>query len=186
MDEKAALQRQREAEAEARREARKGAPTRVPERTGPSTRADSDKPVGGPPMLPLAGSKPSWRDREAAKAAATTTTTEPSQLSAESEVPTAPTAEPAKRPSGYVPPHLRGRQDGQQPPTARDDSSGGDRWRRRETTRDDSPADGAAKNPSRFGQQDEPRANGAPSTRTGTPPAVPGAGKYVPIHLRNK
>lgn len=74
--EKAALQARREEEALARRKAERekasaGPPLRRDTPTGRTVpvmeRTDSNERSSGPPRLQLAGSKPSWRDREAAK-----------------------------------------------------------------------------------------------------------------------
>ena len=189
LEDVAAKQRQREAEAEARAQARKtgtgagagagagtGAGTgRLPERSAP-VRAEAEKPAG-PPVIALAGSKPSWRERQAAKeAAAATGASAPAPAETEAEAPPAPT-EPAKK-GGYVPPHLRGRQDGQLPPAgARDDSTGAEKWRRREVPRDGSPADVPT------GRGSPRPANGPPATDGATKPPP---GKYVPPSMRNK
>ena len=169
LEEKAALQRQREEEAEARAQARKGAGG-----GGTQARNIPERPAG-PPVIALGGSKPSWREREAARAAATSGT----ESDAPSPVP-APATEPAKR-AGYVPPHLRGRQDGQSPPTAGErEESSGDRWRRPQVPRDDSPADS-------LGGRRTPRANGPPVTSgEGAGSGKPPPGKYVPPSMRNK
>lgn len=136
----AALQRQREEEAERRRAERKGQTASLPSRH--MERPTADRPseqsaAGAPPRLNLGGNKPSWREREAARAAgagagetATPPPAEPSNGGAD--------AAPLKR-SGYVPPHLRESASrggaGDAPPAAapreagaRAVSSGGDRW----------------------------------------------------------
>jgi translation initiation factor 3 subunit A len=112
LEEKATLQRQREEEAEARRLAKKTAPAAAPVSERPSFRdqpaRDQPSPAaGGPPKLNLAGSKPSWREREAMKAAgqappASTPAAEPATSAPPSQ------AEPPKR-GGYLPPALRNR-----------------------------------------------------------------------------
>lgn len=142
----AALQRQREEEAERRRAERKGQAPPPPSR--PVERSAEAPPAGGPPRLNLAGNKPSWREREAARlsgAASGEASTPPTN-----GAPTTPAAAPARpaepaaaepaplKRSGYVPPHLRGgvpRGDsGDAPPAeqpregSRAASSGGDRW----------------------------------------------------------
>jgi len=61
----AARQQQREEEAMARRKAEKAAAAAAPFRREPEPVAST-----GPPRLPLAGNKPSWREREAAARAA--------------------------------------------------------------------------------------------------------------------
>ena len=189
LEEKAALQRQREEEAEARIAARKaalssGAPSRtLPERTGPiPARAEAERP-SGPPQLNIAGNKPSWRERQAAKEAAGGSGTSPAPPG--DEATTAVPPESARR-SGYVPPHLRGRQDGgsqsPNPNTSRDESSGGtEKWRppRREIPRDGSPADSLV-----GGRGSSRPPNGTPAPADGSVKPTPG--KYVPVHLRNK
>ncbi|KAF2154860.1 hypothetical protein K461DRAFT_276024 [Myriangium duriaei CBS 260.36] len=139
----AARQREREEEAERRRAERKG------QAAPPSRSFDrpSETPsAGGPPRLALAGNKPSWREREAAKAAAggageapaPSNSTQAAAPSRSAE-PAAPEPAPLRR-SGYVPPHLRegasrgGPGAGDAPPApqpregSRSASSGGDRW----------------------------------------------------------
>ncbi|KAK8158320.1 hypothetical protein BC567DRAFT_244652 [Phyllosticta citribraziliensis] len=88
LDEAAAKQRQREAEIEAKLAAKKSEP-----------RAEPATEERGPPRLNLAGGKPSWREREAARLAAG------GQAPAASDAPPAE-AEPPKR-GGYVPPGRR-------------------------------------------------------------------------------
>ncbi|KAJ4358562.1 eukaryotic translation initiation factor 3 subunit A [Didymosphaeria variabile] len=162
--EKARLQRQREEEAEARRAAKKSgaapfardAPARdVPARDTPA-REEPTSSAGGPPRLALAGSKPTWREREAMKAAAP-----------------APAAEEAPRRNVFVPPHLRNRDGGDAP------AAGG--WREREGSgrgsqagRNESPAasSGRYEAPERRGGF-KPRED---SDRTGSPAS---GGGYV-------
>ncbi|TKA76869.1 Eukaryotic translation initiation factor 3 subunit A [Cryomyces minteri] len=118
-DRVAALQRQREEEAEAKAKARRAGavPERRPlERPAAPERPDSSD-SRGPPRLALAGNKPTWREREAARKAAEANGEAPQ---AESQGP--PAAPPAAPPTdervatqeaalpkrtGYVPPHLR-------------------------------------------------------------------------------
>ncbi|KAF2752144.1 hypothetical protein M011DRAFT_463618 [Sporormia fimetaria CBS 119925] len=199
LDEVAAKQRQREEEAEARRAAAKAsggfvAPER-PER--PAAPAEGER-----PRLNLAGAKPSWRDREAAKAAAGGSPAALAPAAAPTAAPAAsPAAEPeAPRRSGYVPPALRARgSDSPAPP-----SSG---WREREAAgrgpeRRESPAAGGSRyEPSSarrgFGDRTSSPATGGayapPSRRFGdrqdserdaasTPPPAqaPSDGKYRP------
>lgn len=206
-DEQAALQRRREEEAEARRAAAKKAGTaRIPERPSPAagpTRADSsDAPPSGPPRLSLAGNKPTWRERQAQKAAEGGAGIAPPQAT-----PAAPPSDVATseaqlpRKTGYVPPALRaegaarGRADAQPASALRDDSSGGEapaRWRpsaqRDESGRDDSPADRPS---SRFAElrrgtgRDESPADGPKPDGPGEG-TKPAPGKYVPVHMRNR
>ncbi|TKX27566.1 eukaryotic translation initiation factor 3 subunit A [Elsinoe australis] len=130
----AELQLKREEEAERRRAERKGgaAPSRGFER--PTERAEPS--AGGPPRLALAGNKPTWREREAARQAAGGDAPTNGASAAPSRAPEperererpAP-AEPAPlRKGGYVPPHLRegaSRPAGEAPPAmSREDSRG--------------------------------------------------------------
>ncbi|KAI5240272.1 hypothetical protein E4T43_06192 [Aureobasidium subglaciale] len=118
-------QRQREEEAEARRAERKqagpaaaAAPSRWERSGAPAPAEPVAASAGGPPRLALAGGKPSWRDRQAAKEAQGGSSEAPSSPAPAPEA-TRPAAPPAdervqtseaalpKR-SGYVPPHMRG------------------------------------------------------------------------------
>lgn len=162
LDAQATLQRKREEEAQAKIDAKKaGLGSRIPDRTAP-VRADSlERPTeraGGPPRLALAGSKPTWREREAQKQA---------ELAAGGGAQAPPPAPPTDiatveaelpKKTGYVPPAKRGdgaaprgRTDLQPPSSNREQSSGADsttRWRpstaRSDAPRDGSPADGPA------------------------------------------
>lgn len=218
LDEKAAIQRRKEEEAEAKLQAKKaGLGSRLPDRSAPVrevTRTDSSERPSGPPRLALAGNKPSWRERQAAKEAAEAggaTAPAPAPSAADtSEEPAAP-----KR-TGYVPPGARRTDDrgsfapsrgrpeaGTAPALGRDGSSGAEptpRWRpgasRGDLGRDDSPAERRAprmldslKAPS--GGANASLADGVrPTSSSGESPAPearkPAAGKYVPVHLRNK
>ncbi|KAF2021633.1 hypothetical protein BU24DRAFT_417267 [Aaosphaeria arxii CBS 175.79] len=127
LDEKAALQRQREEEAEAKLAAKKagGLPDRTVSRDRPSESASA----GGPPRLNLAGGKPSWREREAMKASGQAPPSAPAAApSAAAPSPAAPPAAESEAPKrgGYVPPALRGKTEG---------GSGGG-WRERERERE--------------------------------------------------
>ncbi|KAL9641120.1 MAG: hypothetical protein Q9204_000299 [Flavoplaca sp. TL-2023a] len=204
-DEQAALQRRREEEAEARRAAaRKAGIARIPERPSPAagpTRADSsDAPSSGPPRLSLAGAKPTWRERQAQKAAEGGAGGTPSQATPAvppSDIATSEAQLP--RTTGYVPPALRadgsarGRAEAQPASALREDSSGGEapsRWRpsarRDEGGRGDSPAD---RPPSRFAElrrgRDESPADG-PKPNGPSEATRPAPGKYVPMHIRNR
>jgi translation initiation factor 3 subunit A len=217
LEEKATLQRQREEEAEARRLAKKNVPAAAPVSERPSFRdlpaRDQPSPaVGGPPKLNLAGAKPSWREREAMKAAGQAP---PAPTSAAGPAPpaTAPETEPPKR-GGYVPPALRNR-NAESPaggwreregsgrgPAGRNESpaaaSGGryeapGRGRFSELgdkTRNESPASGGNYvPPSRRGfQQDGARGRETdrePESESAPPPAqAPSGGKYRPGAFR--
>ena len=166
LDEKAALQRQREAEAEAKLQAKKAAlssSSRIPDRSAPirpiapDRTESSERPMGtGPPRLQLAGNKPTWREREEAKK---------SQQASGAALPAAlgtdmaiEEAQLPKKTTGYVPPARRGIADGApssrgRPENPANTSNRGDssaepsvKWRpgaRQEGLgRDGSPADG--------------------------------------------
>lgn len=111
LDEQARRQREREEAAEAKLAARKAGFGAAPER--PISR-DQPEASGGAPRLNLSGTRPSWREREAARASG-------QAPPAPAAAPAAAEAEPPKR-TGYVPPALRNR-DGASP-------AGG--WRERE------------------------------------------------------
>lgn len=203
-DEQAALQRRREEEAEARRAAaKKASTTRIPERpaatsAAASSRADSSDTPPGPPRLNLAGSKPTWRERQTQKAAEGAPTPQAAPAAPPSEIATSETQLPKK--TGYLPPALRGegatrgRPDAQPSPAVRDESSGGEapaKWRP-SARRDDVGRDGSA---SRFAElrrnapsgRDQSPADGVKpdgSSEGGLAKAAPG--KYVPIHMRNR
>ena len=94
-------------------------PVATPSRASIMDRTDSGDRSSGPPRLALAGGKPSWRDREAAKAGGAPSGGVPLSRGrsgrGEEELPTATTASTptgdSLRPSGaagkFVPPHLR-------------------------------------------------------------------------------
>ncbi|KAF4307658.1 hypothetical protein GTA08_BOTSDO04587 [Botryosphaeria dothidea] len=158
LDEAAAKQRAREAEIEAKLQAKKEGRFAPPP-------AVEERAAGGPPRLTLAGNKPSWREREAAKAVAGGTPSAPEAAAPPAE------AEPPRR-SGYVPPALRG-------------ESGGSGWREREgsgsrgregVSRTESPAGPAG------GRWQPPAARGSPSS--GSP--APASSGYRPPHLRGE
>ena len=207
-DEVARLQRQREEEALARRKAGAGAPRAVPDRTFSREPAAEPSSASGPPKIALPGGKPSWREREAMKAAGQApppASTSPAPALAATSP--APEAEAPKR-SGYVPPALR------------QGGAPGGGWREREASgsgrapparaerpeRTESPATGgryeAARGGDRWGSDRKPAspANAGgyvpPGARGGAPPRegegerppaqAPAGGKYVPRHLRDR
>ncbi|RYN22548.1 Eukaryotic translation initiation factor 3 subunit A [Alternaria arborescens] len=207
-DEVARLQRQREEEALARRKAGAGAPRAVPDRTFSREPAAEPSSASGPPKIALPGGKPSWREREAMKAAGQApppASTSPAPAPAATSP--APEAEASKR-SGYVPPALR------------QGGAPGGGWREREASgsgrapparaerpeRTESPATGgryeAARGGDRWGSDRKPAspANAGgyvpPGARGGAPPRegegerppaqAPAGGKYVPRHLRDR
>ena len=214
LDQKAAIQRQKDEAAEAKIKAmRSGA--RLPERPTPirssdAVRTESAERPSGPPKLALAGSKPTWRDREAARKQAETAggTTQPAVPS--TDIATDEVQLP-KKTGGYVPPARRpgdaaprGRSDAAPSPAPRDESYGAQppaKWRpsgpRDSSGRDGSPADRPTP---RFldglrgasGRDSSPVEGGRPVPSSGTArtesPAneKPAPGKYVPVHLRNK
>ena len=157
LDEKATIQRAREEEAIAKLAAKK-AGVRMPERpAAPTSSESSDRPTSGPPRLALAGSKPTWRDRQAQKEAEAASGNTPAPPAAPpSDIATAEAQLPKK--TGYVPPARRapdaaprGRTDAQPSSAPREESSGGDapaKWRpsgpRNGAGRDDSPAESPA------------------------------------------
>ncbi|KAI8937630.1 eukaryotic translation initiation factor 3 subunit A [Plenodomus lindquistii] len=112
LDEKARIQREKEEAADAKIAAQRaglGGSRGVPDRT--IAREPAREPAAGPPRLALAGSKPTWREREAMKAAGQTipaesTSPAPTPAAAPAAAPAASEAEAPKR-SGYVPPALR-------------------------------------------------------------------------------
>ncbi|KAK7188690.1 uncharacterized protein CC84DRAFT_1139048 [Paraphaeosphaeria sporulosa] len=175
--EKARLQRQREEEAEARRAAKKSAPFSrdVPVRDAPvrdvPAREQASPAAGGPPRLALAGNKPTWREREAMKAAGQLPPTESAAPAPVAAAPS-PAAEEAPRRSGYVPPHLRNRDGGDAP------AAGG--WRGRESSgrgpedRNESPAasSGRYEAPVRggFRSREDSGRTGSPATGGGYAP----------------
>ena len=161
-----------------------------------ASRTDSNDRPSGPPRLALAGSKPTWREREAQRLASGGSQAAPS--APPSDIATSEAQLPRK--TGYVPPAMRGEaaaprgRSGAGSSTSRDDSAGGEapaRWRpsaqRNGSARDGSPADGPApRNMSalrRDGLRDESPA-GSDSPAEAVPKPAPG--KYVPMHLRNR
>ena len=188
---------------------------RLPERPTPirpaePARTESSERPSGPPKLALAGSKPTWRDREAARKQA--------EAAGGASQPAAPPTDIAteevqfpKKTGGYVPPARRpgdaaprGRSDAVPSPAPREENLGAQppaKWRpsgpRDGPGRDGSPADRPTP---RFldglrgapGRDSSPAEGGRPVSSSGTArtesPAneKPTPGKYVPMHLRNK
>lgn len=214
LDEKAAIQRQKEEAAEAKIKAMKSG-ARLPERPtlvrpAEPARTESSERPSGPPKLALAGSKPTWREREAARkqaeaaAGATPHATPPTDIATEEvQLPkkTGGYVPPARRPGDIAP---RGRTDAAPSPAPRDESSGAQpsaKWRpsgpRDGVGRDGSPADRPTP---RFldglrgapGRDSSPAEGGRPVSSSGTArtesPANEKAApaKYVPMHLRKK
>ncbi|KAF2815943.1 uncharacterized protein BDZ99DRAFT_432805 [Mytilinidion resinicola] len=182
LDAQAALQRQREEEAEAKLLAKKKglAPERPISRDLPSDRAPPAIGSSGRPPLVLSGNKPSWREREAAKASSSQ-----SPAPADSEAAAPP---PARRPGAFVPPALRGGEDRSPAPPG----APGGGWRPREGSgrgrepRDESPAVGGRyESPaagSRFAARGSLRDSGD-RNRTQSPTI---AGKFMPPALRGR
>lgn len=188
---------------------------RLPERPAAVRPADgahieSSERSSGPPKLALAGSKPTWRDREAARKQAEAAEGAPQPAAPPTDIATEEVQLP-KKTGGYVPPARRpgdaaprGRSDAAASPAPRDESSGTQpppKWRpgglRDGSGRDGSPADRPTP---RFldglrgpqGRDSSPAEGGRPVSSSGTArtesPAneKPGPGKYVPVHLRNR
>ncbi|KAF2271134.1 hypothetical protein CC78DRAFT_528060 [Lojkania enalia] len=216
LDEIAARQRQREEEAEARRAAGKKPGPIAPERPVSRDQSSEAPSAGGPPRLNLAGAKPSWREREAARlagqASSSSSSSPPAAATATSTA--ASEAEAPKR-SGYVPPALRNRAaDGSPAPSA----SG---WRERESSgrgrdgRNESPATGGGRYeppsarggfrdlgdkartqspasgggyvpPARRGMQDGPRGRESEPRESLPPSQAPSDGKYRPGAFRSR
>lgn len=188
---------------------------RLPERPasirpdGPARTESSERP-SGPPKLALAGSKPTWRDREAARKQAEVAGAAPPPAAPPTDIATDEVQLP-KKTGGYVPPARRsgdaaprGRSDAAPSPAPRDESIGAQppaKWRpsgpRDGLGRDGSPAD---RPPPRFldglrgapGRDSSPAESGRAVSSSGTArtesPAneKPAPKKYVPMHLRNK
>lgn len=121
LDEKAALQKQREEAAEAKIAARKAG---VGGMGGRAVSREAAPAAGGPPKLALAGSKPTWREREEAKKLAEANGAAPAAA--------APVEEAPRRTGGYVTPAARAAAGGAAP--------AGDKWAARGPARDESPA----------------------------------------------
>ncbi|KAJ4286142.1 eukaryotic translation initiation factor 3 subunit A [Kalmusia sp. IMI 367209] len=164
--EKARLQRQREEEAEARRAAKKSGAAAPEPFSREQPREQPTPSAGGPPRLALAGGKPSWREREAMKAAGQAPSAP--EAAAPAPAPAASEAEPPKR-SGYVPPALRRGAEGS--------PAGG--WREREGSGRGPPA-GRTESPAAPSGRYEPPSRGRfgdDKGRTGSPASGSG---YVP------
>lgn len=208
LDERAAIQRQKEEAAEAKIKAMKSG-ARLPERTAPIRPTDSIRTESSerpsplaPPRLALAGSKTTWRDREARKEAEAAGSGPPP-----SALPTDIATEEVQLPKktgGYIAPGRRGgdiaprgRSDAQ----PRDESSSAEptaNWRSsaprdglgRDGSQADKPSPRLLRGPS--GRESSPADGGRPVSSSGTArtesPANerPAQGKYVPVFRRNK
>lgn len=113
LDEKAAIQRAKDEAAEAKIKAMRSGGSRIPDRTaapihpsGPERTASSERP-SGPPRLALAGNKPNWRERQAAKEAEGTASGAP-PAAPPTDIATDEVSMPPKKTGGYVPPARRG------------------------------------------------------------------------------
>ncbi|KAF2625985.1 hypothetical protein BU25DRAFT_371211 [Macroventuria anomochaeta] len=153
LDEKARLQREKEEAAEAKIAAKRqgGFRSEVPDRTfSRGAPAAAEPESRGPPRLNLAGGKPSWRDRMAAKDAGedapAAPAAQPAPVAAPTATPPASEAPPSQR-SGYVPPHLRG---------ASGAAPGGG-WREREAAARDAPVRAESDSPAAGGRYEPPR-----------------------------
>ncbi|KAI5369514.1 Putative proteasome component (PCI) domain, eukaryotic translation initiation factor 3 subunit A [Septoria linicola] len=179
--EAARKQMEREEEAERRRLERKqgggAAPARTFERR-PEPAAEST-PSAGPPRLSLAGNKPSWREREAARAAQGGNAAPQAEAATPAEDSAPAEAAQPKR-SGYVPPALRGKAPGaDSAPPAPEARS--ERWQpRRGPEGDRERSDTPERKPN--AERWAPR-RGADETRSETPPASSG-GAYKPPSQR--
>ena len=210
LDEKAAIQRAKEEAAEAKIKAMRTGGSRIPDRTAPTRpvaveRTESSERPSGPPRLALAGNKPTWRERQAAKETEGASSGPP-PAAPPSDITTEEVSMPPKKTGGYVPPARRDAGATSAPrgrTSAANDSSSTEptaKWRpgapRNGIDRDGSPADpplrrnldGLRKT---FGERDSSPADGLRPTsssgtaRTESPAAErPAAGKYVPVHLR--
>lgn len=151
-------QREREEEAERRRAERKAGPASIPFRSERPA-AESTEAPRGPPRLTLAGGKPTWREREAAKLAGQPLPEDGNASPAPSgaAAPAASVSTPdASGPKKFVPVHLReaGRiPSGEAPPPP---AAATGRWqpsrpRGGEEERSESPAGGAYRPPVRGG-----------------------------------
>ena len=183
-----------------------------PSQARQTERTDSNErpTASGPPRLNLAGSKPSWREREEAKKAQQVTgagnpSVPPSDIKTdETQLP--------KRSSGYVPPARRAAEGGL-PVRGRQEATNNlsqtepvpesvSKWRPSQHDglgRDGSPADGPSPRflsgfKSQPGGRDASADSSRPVSSDGTtrtdspaePLRKPAPGKFVPPHLRNK
>ncbi|KAI9796728.1 MAG: eukaryotic translation initiation factor 3 subunit A [Sarcosagium campestre] len=146
LDEAAAKQRQREEEVEARRKAAKQEPRAAERPTIPILERAAPRSESGerPRILALAGQtgKPSWRERDAARARGEHTAGTPAAAAPAAAAPANAArtdAEPPRRPGGYIPPARRGRTDS----PANGESSRPSGSFRSAGLRDDSSADGS-------------------------------------------
>ncbi|RYO74433.1 hypothetical protein DL764_010836 [Monosporascus ibericus] len=163
--EKAAMQARREEEAMARRRQEKEQATR--REPVPMERTDSSDRPAGPPRIPLAGDKPSWRQAAKATGAA------PAAAPAASNGPPSRTGTPMERTDSHEraagPPRL---------------NLAGNRpsWREREAAKKAAEANGGA---AAGGAQDTAPAPPTPAPSETLKPSG-AAGKWVPRHLREK
>jgi translation initiation factor 3 subunit A len=185
--EAARRQMEREEEAEQRRLERKqggGAAAVPPTRTFERAAAPAAEPAAAaPPRLALAGNKPTWREREAAKRAAEASGAAPvSETAAPAPSASPAPAEDAPKRSGYLPPALRGKApaaDAVPPPPEPKSERPADRWAPRSRVaeggeRSDSPADRKA------GDRWQSRARQGEGERSDTPPAASGGSYKTP------
>ena len=199
----AAKQREREEEAERNRAARKAEPTsrtfERSERPAERPAAASPSVEAARPRIALAGNKPTWREREAAKLAGTSASpaaaaapTPPPAPTTDERVATSEAALPRR--TGYVPPHLRGaasaKPDGEAPPSfersgSRDGTAG--RWQPRRGADGESgdtpppPSRGAYRPPERRRDDGPVRRDDGESPR---PTPAPTGGAYRPGAFR--
>lgn len=192
--EKAALQARREEEALARRKAEKekaGVPalreTPFVRPAAPMERTESSERPSGPPRLSLAGGKPSWREREAAKAAGQAPAAEaaPAAQAAPSPVPAA-----AALPVRAAPPPVERTASDERPsgPPRLALAGGKPSWRERELAKAAGGAAGAERDgPAPPVRQLSSRGeNGRETPPQETLKPSGAAGKWVPRHLREQ
>ncbi|TID26805.1 hypothetical protein E2P81_ATG01268 [Venturia nashicola] len=195
LDEKAAQQKAREEAAEAKIAARKAGAGGMGGQAI-SREAAPAPAAGGPPRLALAGSKPTWRERQEAKLLAEANGTAPPE-SARAPAAAAPAEEAPRRTGGYLPPAARAAAAGGAAPA-------GDKWASRGPAREESPAapPAAGSSAGRWARPDsrpvasrgpEMERNGSARGREqGTSaaggPSGPSGGRagYLPPHLRGE
>ncbi|KAI1492167.1 eukaryotic translation initiation factor 3 subunit A [Biscogniauxia mediterranea] len=174
--EKAALQARREEEAMARKRAEKEK-ERVPAPREPFSMERSDS--NSRPALNLKGTKPSWREREAAKAAGAGA----GAAVADSNGPPPRTASPLERAPRTASPLERADSNGRTPgPPILNLKGKQPSWREREAAKAQAQAAGGAKDTA-----PAPAPAPAPAQSSGETLKPSGAaGKWVPRHLRDK
>jgi translation initiation factor 3 subunit A len=201
LDEKLRVQREKEDAAEAKIAAQKAGGFRSSAREQPAEPSAASAAPAGPPRIALAGNKPTWREREAMKAAGQTPpaaapAAAPVAAPAAAQASAAPASDgDAPKRSGYVPPALRQGGDaprpgwrdrerdgsGRGPPSRTESPATGGRFeapsaragaRFGDSDRKASPVTtGGYVPPARRGQQDGAPARDGEGERTSAPPA---------------